>query len=279
MPVESRASVDGGDPEGTRISFASLGGTGPGALMIHGFGSDRMSWLANQSALESIASLVALDLPGHGASGMDVGDGRVATLAGRIARLLDQQGLAKLNLIGHSLGGGVALILAAARPDLVRSLILIAPAGLGQAIDPAFLSAFPALSGPEETEALLQRLVVRPRLIGKPLVGVVLNQLQKPGARDALRLIGQRLTQSAAELDAAAAVVAASEMPRLVIWGEEDSINPMSAERLSAFGGEFRLAPGAAHLPHIESPRLANAEMVEFLTNVDASGVKAIASI
>jgi pimeloyl-ACP methyl ester carboxylesterase len=270
MALEASALGSVSDAGGTQVSYAYLGGRGQSALMIHGFGSDRMSWLANQSALESVVSLSALDLPGHGTSGMDVGDGGVATLAQRTADLLDRRRLSKLHIIGHSLGGGIALLLAATRPDLVRSLVLISPAGLGQAIDPAFLATFPALTELAETEALLQRLVVRPRLIGKPLVSLVLDQLQRPGARDALRLIARGLAASGAALDAAAARVTAVETPRLVIWGEEDSINPRFSERLVEFGGEFRLVSGAAHMPHIESPGIVNAEIVQFLAKVEA---------
>ena len=251
--------------DATRIAFQSLGGDGPDALLLHGFGSDRMSWLANQSAIGAAASLYALDLPGHGASGMDVGDGGMETLAQRVATLLDRQGLRNLHLIGHSLGGGIAVILAAARPDLVASLVLIAPAGLGLAVDPKFLSAFPDLSAPDETEALLRRLVVRPRLIGKPLIALALEQLAKPGARQALRHIARGIEDGSEALATATAHVAASNLPRLVIWGEDDAINPVSEAKLAAFGGDTRLVPGAAHLPHIENPRLVNTEIANFL--------------
>ena len=265
MSDQTQAAGDAEPPQAASIAFQSLGGGGPPALLIHGFGSDHLSWLANQPALDSVAAMFSLDLPGHGASGMDVGDGAVVTLAQRIAALLDRRGLRKLHLIGHSLGGGIALILAATRPDLVASLVLIAPAGLGSAIDATFLSAFPDLATPLEADILLRRLVVRSRLIGKPLIEIVLNQLKKPGSREALRLIAKQLPLDADVLHAAASVLATAEVPRLVVWGEEDSINPLSRDRLAAFGGEILIAPGAAHLPHVENPRLVNAEISDFL--------------
>jgi pimeloyl-ACP methyl ester carboxylesterase len=268
MSAQAYAVGDVEAPEAARIAFHFVGGSGANALLIHGFGSDHLSWLANQPALENIATMFALDLPGHGASGMDVGDGEIATLAQRIAALLDREALSGLNLIGHSLGGGIALILAATRPDLVASLVLIAPAGLGHAVDPTFLSAFPEISTPEEAEMLLHRLVVRPRLIGKPLIALALNQLERPGSRRALRLIAQGLLRDSGELRAAASATAASGIPRLVIWGEDDPINPLSRDTLAAFGGERLIAPGAAHLPHIENPRLVNAEISAFLTRL-----------
>jgi pyruvate dehydrogenase E2 component (dihydrolipoamide acetyltransferase) len=256
--------------DGAKIAYRALGGIGPDAVLIHGFGSDRMSWSANQPGLEAVANLWSLDLPGHGDSGMDVGDGHVATLATRVAALLDQHDIRKAHLIGHSLGGAIALVLADKRPDLVGSLALIAPAGLGQGIDPLFLSTFPDLAAPEETEALLRRLVVRPRLIGKSLVARVLAQLEKPGSREALRLIGAGLANRDPALEAAVASVSAGAIPRLVLWGEQDAINRLSQEKLRAFGGELALVAGAGHLPQIENPRLVNASIVNFLTRVCA---------
>lgn len=257
----SRASEVGGQA----IAYAELGGNGPKALMLHGFGSDRLSWLANQPTLEGVASLAALDLPGHGEFTMDVGDGDVATLAQRVAAVMDEQGLRGVHLIGHSLGGAIAIVLAASRPDLAASLALIAPAGLGRQIDPTFLSAFPEISRPDEAEALLKRLVVRPRLIGKPLISRVLAQLEKPGAREALRAVGQSIQRGSAALDAAIARVGNSGLPRLVVWGEQDGINPPSQPKLDAFGATVAFVPESGHLPQVESPRLVNARLVSFL--------------
>jgi pimeloyl-ACP methyl ester carboxylesterase len=258
--------------EPARIAFESLGGAGAPALLIHGFASDRLSWGANQLAWEGVARLSSLDLPGHGESGMDVGDGRVTTLAHRVATLLDEKGLRRQHLIGHSLGGGVALVLAHTRPDLVASLALIAPAGLGEQVDPTFLAAYPDLAEPSEAEAMLHRLVVRPRLIGKPLVGRVLNQLSKPGSREALRKIGDGIALSVPDLESAIAFISASALPRLVLWGEHDAINPASEPKLRAFGGELIKVPDAGHLPQIESLRLVNASVANFLKNIDALG-------
>jgi len=258
--------------EPTRIVFETLGGDGAPALLIHGFASDRLSWGANQTAWQGVARLSSLDLPGHGESGMDVGDGRVTTLAHRVATLLDEKGLRRLHLIGHSLGGGVALILAHTRPDLVASLALIAPAGLGEQVDPTFLAAYPDLTEPGETEAMLHRLVVRPRLIGKPLVARVLNQLGKPGSREALRKIGDGIALSGPDLESAIASIGASTLPRLVLWGEQDAINPASEKKIRAFGGELIKIPDAGHLPQIENLRLVNAAVANFLKSIDARG-------
>jgi pimeloyl-ACP methyl ester carboxylesterase len=268
MLQETKTQVQADGAGDARIAFVRLGGSGPSAVMVHGFGSDRMSWLANQPAIAAVASLSVLDLPGHGASGMDVGDGDVTTMAERVAAVLDRDGLTNVDLIGHSLGGGIAILLADRRPDLVCSLVLIAPAGLGEGVDPSFLSAYPELDEPDAVEALLQRLVARPRLIGKPLVNRVLQQLRRPGARQALRLVARGIADSGAVLEKSARAISRGNLPRMTIWGENDAINPVSHARLKAFGGAVHVVPEAGHLPHIENPRYANESIAAFLTDL-----------
>ena len=252
------------------IAFFPLGGEGSPAALLHGFGSDHMLWLANQQAIAQVASVAALDLPGHGNSSTDVGDGAIAALAERVAELFDRKTMRKAHLIGHSLGGVVALVLAEQRPDLVASLALIAPAGLGRSVDGLFLAEFPRLTTPEATAALLQRLVVRPRLINKFMVGRVLDHLARPGAREALERIAHGIQTSEAAVARAAASVSRRDVPRLVIWGKEDAISPVSEERLGMLGGEVLLVDGAGHLPQVESPRLVNETIVKFLTQQGA---------
>ena len=247
------------------IAFFPLGGEGPPALLLHGFGSDHLLWLANQQAIAEVASVAAIDLPGHGGSSMDVGEGTLNDLAGRVAALLDRKGMRKVHLIGHSLGGGVALVLAERRPDLVASLVLIAPAGLGRGVDRLFLAEFPRLTAPDAAAALLQRLVVRPRLINKFMVGRILDHLARPGAREAFERIAHGIATSEAAIARAAAQVSLRAAPRLVVWGKEDAISPVSEERLAMLGGEVLLVDDAGHLPQVESPRLVNETIVKFL--------------
>lgn len=242
--------------------------TGAGTLLLHGYGSDSLSWLLNQPALEPLGALHAVDLPGHGNADADVGDGRIDTLAQRVAQALDAAGLSRLDLVGHSLGGAVAMRLARSRPDLVGSLALIAPAGLGQGVDAGFLDAYPELDDAAAATALMQRLVLQPRLIGRVLVARVLAQLAEPGRRDALRRIARSLRDEAAAIEADAEAIGrldAAALPRLVVWGARDAINPPDSDRLARFGGQTRVVDEAGHLPHIESAKAVNAALVDFL--------------
>lgn len=247
------------------IAFKTLGGEGQDVVLIHGFGSDRLSWLGNSPALMPLAKIHALDLPGHGDSGLDVGSGSLEALTDDVEATLDAQGIVRAHVVAHSLGGGIALLMAARKPERIASLALIAPAGLGQQVDAAFLKAYPEAADAETALALLQRLVTRPILINKMTVQRVLSQLGREGARDALRAIGGQLSANEESLRSAAATVAAHGIPRMVIWGAQDTINPISLKRLEAFGGLHHVIPDAGHLPHIETLKAANSHLAEFL--------------
>lgn len=252
------------------VAVKTLGGAGPDTVLIHGFGSDRLSWAGNSPALMTVSRVHALDLPGHGESCPDVGDGSVDALADRVAGALDQTGIGRAHLVGHSLGGAVALVLAEQHPERVASLTLIAPAGLGQQLDRNLLERLPALDDAEDILALLRTLVARPALINKMTAQRVLGQLAREGARDALIAIASGLLASEDRIRSAAESVSARAVPRLVLWGAEDAIYPLDQARTEAFGGDLHQIPAAGHLPHIEAFKTANDLMTTFLSSQSA---------
>lgn len=246
-------------------AFKTLGGTGPDIVLLHGFGSDRLSWLGNSPVLMTIGRVHTLDLPGHGDSDLETGDGSPAALAGLIAATLAQHGIARAHLVGHSLGGGIALLLAAHGPVRVDSLSLLAPAGLGTGIDRDFLAAFPEIDDIETALAMMRRLVVRPQLINKMTAERVLAQLRRDGARQAMRRIGGGLVNGEVAIRAASEDVATQDVPRMVVWGDSDAINPPDAQFLERFGGAVHRVAATGHLPHIEAAKTVNQLLVTFL--------------
>ncbi|MEI8177779.1 alpha/beta fold hydrolase [Aestuariivirga sp.] len=253
------------------IAFKTLGGEGPDLVMIHGFGSDRLSWAGTSPALMEVARVHALDLPGHGESlGSESGDGSPLALAELVADVLDANGIGQAHLLGHSLGGGIAMVLALAQPERVLSLSLIAPTGLGRGIDRDFLADLAELATREEAEALLQRLVTKPLLINRFTIARVLEQLERPGAREALRKIAEGVVAQEEQLGEWASQIAATGIPRLVIFGGADQINPPDAMSLVGFAGRTLVIPEAGHLPHVEAARQVNAELTDFIKSVGA---------
>jgi pyruvate dehydrogenase E2 component (dihydrolipoamide acetyltransferase) len=241
------------------------GSDGPAVLLLHGYGADRLSWLVNQQELAAAGRIYALDLPGHGETPF-TGSARVADLAAIVAQAIETAGIGPVHLVGHSLGGAVAIALAAARPELARSLALIAAGGLGGDVDANFLIQYPRVETFEEMEALLKRLVSRPRLINRFMVARALEQLQRPGTRQGLIAIAEDLSRIASVMAPSLQTVAKSSLPRLTIWGEADPIVPLDSAGLASFGGETLIIPDAAHLPQIESARVVNQRLVDFLS-------------
>ncbi len=177
----------------TSLAFKTIGGEGPDVVLIHGYGSDRLSWLATSPALMPLSRVHALDLPGHGESDMDAGDGSVAALTARVIATLDSAGLSRAHLVGHSLGGAISLLIAAQQPERVASLSLIAPLGLGRGVDESFVAGLTALQDADQALDLLRRLVVKPILINKMTAQRAVDQLNRDGAREAFRRIGLAL--------------------------------------------------------------------------------------
>ena len=241
------------------------GEDGPAILLIHGFGADRQSWLVNQQALAAAGRVFTLDLPGHGES-PPLGSGCLGDFAVAVRTAIESAGLGPVHIVAHSLGGAVAIALAAARPDLVRSLALIAGAGLGRGVDERFLEAYPKASSIEEIEALLRRLVVRPRLISRSLAARALEQLRAPGVREGLIAIAAELRRIDLVIAPSFEAVARSSLPRTAFWGAADAIIPLDPARLERFGAECLILEDAAHLPHVESPRRVNERLLGWVT-------------
>ena len=104
---------------GRQISYLTLAPEDPSGepvVLVHGFGGDKNSWLFVQQPLAEERTVHALDLPGHGASGKDVGDGSLAMLTDTVVGFLDAVGVERAHLVGHSLGGAVIVAVAKAAP-------------------------------------------------------------------------------------------------------------------------------------------------------------------
>ena len=115
-------------------------------------------------------------------------------------------------------------------------------------------------------EALLRRLVTRPRLISRQMAATALDQLERPGVRPGLTAIARELRRINQVIEPALETVAASSLPRLAIWGARDAIIPLHPDRLERFGAESLILPDAAHLPQIESPRVVNERLLLWLS-------------
>jgi pyruvate dehydrogenase E2 component (dihydrolipoamide acetyltransferase) len=251
---------------GETIHYLRAGSGAKVIVLVHGFGSDARSWTMNQPALAAEATVYALDLPGHGASpAHDIGGlNRMAeVVAAAIAALTPEP----VHLIGHSMGGAIALRTAELTPGLVRALTLIAPAGIGEGRNMAFIPGMLAMSDPASAEAVLRLLVTNPALINRQIVDGVLAARHRPHSYEAwqkMRLVAGEAWARRAE---ARAALGALPMPVQIIWGEQDAVLP--PEGLEALPPNVRLhcLAGLGHAPHMEGMKAINRLILDFETD------------
>jgi pyruvate dehydrogenase E2 component (dihydrolipoamide acetyltransferase) len=231
------------------LRFLRQGERGEPVVLIHGFGGDLSNWLFALPALAEEHIVYALDLPGHGGSSKDVGEGSVDSLAEAVEQFLESQGLDRPHLVGHSLGGHVAAVLA--QRGHAASLTLIAPAGVGQEVNRDYLDGFVAAESRRELKPVLQLLFADESLVTRSLVDDVLKYKRIDGVTEALTTIAGAAFGSQLELTDL-------DVPLLVLWGAEDRIIPPA--------GDAQVIEGAGHSPHMEAAGEVNRLLERFLT-------------
>jgi pyruvate dehydrogenase E2 component (dihydrolipoamide acetyltransferase) len=256
-------------PAGT-LRFLRHGEGGEPLVLLHGFGGDLNNWLFNIEPLAADRAVYALDLPGHGGSVKQVGDGDVGVLVDAVRAFVDSQGIERAHFAGHSLGALVAAELALADPDRVLSLSLVAPAGLGEEIDRAYVEGFVAASGRRDLKPVLQRLFAEPDLVNRQMVDDVLKYKRLDGVHEALTTLAGRLFPDGRQARVLAAELGGGSVPVLVIWGEDDAIIPATDAEAAPGRAETRVLPGVGHSPHMEAAGEVNRLLEGFLAGVRA---------
>jgi pyruvate dehydrogenase E2 component (dihydrolipoamide acetyltransferase) len=270
--LEARAVIDAGVPDdagvGAELQTADVGGRkisyagaapesqdGDVILLVHGYGGDQNSWLFLQEPLAAKYRVYALDLPGHGTSAKDVGDGTLGVLADAVTGVLDALGADRAHLVGHSMGGAVTLAVAARDPRRIASLTLIAPTGFGAEINAGYLRGFADAQTRRELKPVAGQLFADESLVTRQLVDDLLAYKRLDGVDESLHtLLGTLLDGGAQRGDSAAALAALGDaIPVTVVWGRADRIIP-AAQAESVTGAVRHLIDGAGHMPQMERP-------------------------
>jgi pimeloyl-ACP methyl ester carboxylesterase len=131
---------------GHPLSYADVG-AGPAVLFVHGLLGSHQHWTQLMLTLAAERRLIAPDLFGHGASAKPVGDYSLGAHAATLRDLLDRLEIEKVTLVGHSLGGGIAMQFGYLFPERVRRLVLVSSGGLGRELSLLLRAA--ALPGAE----------------------------------------------------------------------------------------------------------------------------------
>ena len=279
--LEARAVIDAGVPDdaggGAELQTADVGGRkisyagaapesqdGDVIVLVHGYGGDRNSWLFLQEPLAAKYRVYALDLPGHGTSAKDVGDGALGVLADAVTGVLDALGAGRAHLVGHSMGGAVALAVAARDPGRIASLTLIAPTGFGAEINAGYLRGFADAQTRRELKPVAGQLFADESLVTRQLVDDLLAYKRLDGVDESLHtLLGTLLDGDAQRGDSAAALAALGDaIPVTVVWGRADRIIP-AAQAESVPGAVRQVIDGSGHMPQMERPAEVQAAIEE----------------
>lgn len=240
---------------GRELHYAEAG-SGPLAVLIHGYPLDHTLWLDQLSGLADLRQVVAVDLPGYGMSERVTGQPlTMEGLANDVAGLVDVLGFDQADIVGLSMGGYVALALWESHPTMFRTLVLADTKSGADSED-----------GKANREAQAQAVVAEGRAsLAAKLIGALLAPAHDLTAAARLRTMVEAtpVETIVASLRGMAArpdrteLLSAIGVPTLVISGEEDALIPPldSHEMASAItGSEFVVIPGAGHLGPIERP-------------------------
>jgi pimeloyl-ACP methyl ester carboxylesterase len=212
--------------------YASTTGAGGRVLvLIHGFGGSHAVWNRVGAALSHEATVIAYDLPGHGGSLAHGAAGRAGAMAKALQADLTARGIDRFHLVGHSMGGAVAALMAMNAPERVVSVTLVSPGGFGPEIDGALLRRFAAAANAQELAACLTAMATPDFVPDAGEIAAMLGQRDRPGQRDKLAEIAAMIARDDRQGVIPREGIAALPMPAKVLWGTHDPVLPYEQTR------------------------------------------------
>lgn len=268
-----------------RKSGYLIGGEGPVLLLIHGMAGTCENWRGVIEPLARHYTVIAPDLPGHGLSAGGPGDYSLGNLASGLRDLLLVLGHERATLVGHSLGGGIAMQFSYQFPEMVERLVLVSSGGLGLEVSPVLRAA--ALPG---AELFIAATATAGQKIGgaigrglsrvgmKPAADVAevargYGSLAEPHRRKAfLATLRSVVGTEGQRVSAVDRFYLAEAVPVLIVWGARDPIIPAShgedAHRALP-GSKLEIFDGVGHMPQIEQPSRFITVLEDFLAETE----------
>lgn len=260
-------------PSGLRLFYVLAGpvaGTSP-LVFLHGLGGSQSTWQMVLPELAAHHRVCALDLPGHGQSDKPApsdADYSLGGLADAVAQALTALKLQPAVLIGHSLGGAVAMQVALAHPEAVSRLVLINSAGLGEEINPALFDRIETTPSREEARRLLELFFHDPRLVLESGIEETYQQRLQPGGDEAVRAAAAASMDRDGQHTGLPSRLGELHLPVLIVWGAGDRVIPVAhAHAAAAALPEARLVVlgASGHVPQVEDAAATARAIEEFL--------------
>lgn len=265
-------------------------GRGPLILLIHGITSSSRTWRETMPHLWDDHELLAPDLLGHGTSAKPRGDYSLGAYASGLRDLLLALDLPRATVVGHSLGGGVAMQFAYQFPELVERLVLVDSGGLGPDVNLLLRAA--TLPGAEFVLPLLTQPGAR--ALGRA-AGWALNRVGRQGSADMRGLaegfgsladvqarrafvhtVRSVIDPFGQRVDARDRLYLSEEVPSMIVWGECDPIIPIAHGREAHElmpGSRLEVFPGAGHFPFNDDPARFAAVLRDFMATTEPARI------
>jgi pimeloyl-ACP methyl ester carboxylesterase len=256
---------------GHRVCFRVAGDQGPVLLLIHGITGSSAHWEPIMPLLAERFTVIAPDLLGHGESAKPRGDYSLGAFASGIRDLLIGLDIEAASVVGHSLGGGIAMQFAYQFPERCERLVLVSSGGLGQDVHPVLRAA--TLPGSELVlpliahEKLIEVAAIVPRALGKlglrtgPDIAEMArgySSLSNAEGRAAfIHTVRAVIDPTGQRINATDRLYLASKMPSLIIWGGRDRIIPVEHAQPAHEGmpgSRLELFEDSGHFPHLDDP-------------------------
>lgn len=272
------------DLHGDRVAYRDAG-AGEVVVLIHGMAGSSATWRAVMPQLSKKYRVVAPDLIGHGESAKPRADYSLGAFAVWLRAFLDELGVSRATVVGHSLGGGVAMQFVYQHPDYCSRLVLISSGGLG----PDVGLMLRLLSAPG-AELVLPIIAPQPVLtVGNKLRSWLTGAgIQSPRGAElwsAYSSLSDRQTRQSflktlrSVVDYRGQAVSAlnrlqlrAELPVMAIWGESDSIIPVDhayAAHDARTDSRLEVLPQVGHFPQVEAPIQVVELLEDFITTTD----------
>ena len=269
-----------------------MGGRGPVLLLVHGMARNSDTWLPVLPALSEHFTVLAPDLPGHGASAKPRTDYSLGAFANSLRDLLVSLGIERATLVGHSLGGGVVMQFAYQFPERCERMVLESSGGLGEEVNlllraltlPGAEYVFPLLCSNWIHDTVASAVGVLKHVGLRPNPNVVemwdsYGSLADAQTRTAfLHTLRSVIDVAGQRVSAHDRLYLASMLPTLIIWGDHDRIIPASqaaATHAAIPDSRLELFAGVGHFPHCERPRQFAEVLTAFVQSTRPAAVSA----
>jgi pimeloyl-ACP methyl ester carboxylesterase len=254
---------------GVEIEYEDHGEGRPPFVLVHGFTGSRDDWLEQLPDLGKLGRTIALDLRGHGGSSKtgDLASYRFETVIDDLVALQDELGLGPWDLLGHSLGGMVALRFALAHPGRVRSLLLMSTAPHGVPVTSRPLVEAGAQYGRAQGMAALAAIMRQGQGRAGPPPPARLRVVQQMGEDAFWTRVARKIEQMEPDSflglggmlydqEDVVGRLAELRVPTTILVGEEDTVflEPTELMRKNIPGAVAVILRNAAHSPQVETP-------------------------